>query len=98
MFCTVEQDIFLQNRANPAPKPGGINHVEVDTIGTDASAFRNKRRWTKRVSVRLPDPEGPTMPTTWPWPAPGSEDTELRCLMEQEAGHGEATVYAGVQG
>jgi Na+/proline symporter len=32
------------------------------------------------------------------WPAPGSEDTELRCLMEQEAGHGEATVYAGVQG
>jgi predicted ATPase len=31
------------------------------------------------------------------WPAPGSEDTELRCLMEQEAGHGEATVYAGVQ-
>ena len=31
------------------------------------------------------------------WPAPGSEDTELRCLMEQEAGHGEAEVYAGVQ-
>jgi acyl-coenzyme A synthetase/AMP-(fatty) acid ligase len=31
------------------------------------------------------------------WPAPGSEDTELRCLMEQEAGHGEATVYARVQ-
>jgi len=32
------------------------------------------------------------------WAAPGSEDTELRCLLEQEAGHGEATVYAGVQG
>ena len=30
------------------------------------------------------------------WPAPGSEDTELRCLMEQEADHGEAEVYAGV--
>jgi hypothetical protein len=25
------------------------------------------------------------------WPAPGSEDTELRCLMEQEADHGEAS-------
>jgi hypothetical protein len=32
------------------------------------------------------------------WPASGSEDTELRCLMEQEAGHGEAMVYARVQG
>jgi len=31
------------------------------------------------------------------WPAPGSEDTELRCLMEQEVCHGEAEVYAGVQ-
>jgi hypothetical protein len=38
------------------------------------------------------------LPRSWIWPAPGSEDTELRCLMEQEAGHGEATVYAGVQG
>jgi rubredoxin len=26
-----------------------------------------------------------------PWPAPGSEETELRCLMEQEADHGEAS-------
>ena len=25
------------------------------------------------------------------WPVPGSEDTELRCLMEQEADHGEAS-------
>ena len=32
------------------------------------------------------------------WPAPGSEDTELRCLMEQEAGHGETAIYARVQG
>jgi hypothetical protein len=32
------------------------------------------------------------------WPAPGSEDTRLRCLMEQEAGHGETAVYARVQG
>jgi hypothetical protein len=31
------------------------------------------------------------------WPAPGSEDTELRCLMEQEVRHGEKAVYAGVQ-
>jgi Flp pilus assembly protein TadD len=31
------------------------------------------------------------------WPAPGSEDTELRCLMEREADHGETEVYAGVQ-
>jgi hypothetical protein len=31
------------------------------------------------------------------WPAPGSEDTELRCSMEQEAGHGETSVYARVQ-
>jgi hypothetical protein len=32
------------------------------------------------------------------WPAPGSEDTELRCLMEQEAGHGEASeVHTRVQ-
>jgi hypothetical protein len=31
------------------------------------------------------------------WPAPGSEDTRLRCSMEQKAGHGEAEVYAGVQ-
>jgi hypothetical protein len=32
------------------------------------------------------------------WPAPGPEDTELRCLMEQEAGHGETAVHARVQG
>jgi len=31
------------------------------------------------------------------WPAPGSEDTELRCSTEQEADHGEAEIYAGVQ-
>jgi hypothetical protein len=31
------------------------------------------------------------------WPAPGSKDTELRCLMELEVGHGETEVYAGVQ-
>jgi len=31
------------------------------------------------------------------WPAPGSEDTELGVLMELEVGHGEASVYAGVQ-
>jgi hypothetical protein len=31
------------------------------------------------------------------WPAPGSEDTKLRCLVEQEADHGEKAVYAGVQ-
>ena len=31
------------------------------------------------------------------WPAPGSEDTELGALMELEVGHGEASVYAGVQ-
>src|SRR4051794_27449834 len=31
------------------------------------------------------------------WPAPGSEDTELGVLMEQEVGHGEAEVYARVQ-
>ena len=33
----------------------------------------------------------------YPWPAPGSEDTELGVLMEPEVGHGEAEVYAGVQ-
>jgi hypothetical protein len=32
-----------------------------------------------------------------PWPAPGSEDTELGVLMELEVGHGETEVYAGVQ-
>ena len=32
-----------------------------------------------------------------PWPAPGSEDTELGVLMEPEVGHGEAEVYTGVQ-
>jgi hypothetical protein len=32
-----------------------------------------------------------------PWPAPGSEDTELGVLMELEVGHGEASVYARVQ-
>jgi len=31
------------------------------------------------------------------WPAPGSKDTELRCLMELEVGHGETEVYTGVQ-
>jgi len=32
------------------------------------------------------------------WPAPGSKDTELRCLMEQEADHGEASeVHTRVQ-
>src|ERR1700742_3857238 len=32
------------------------------------------------------------------WTAPGSEDTELRCLMEQEADHGEASeVHTRVQ-
>jgi hypothetical protein len=31
------------------------------------------------------------------WPAPGSEDTELGVLMGPEGGHGETTVYAGVQ-
>jgi hypothetical protein len=28
-----------------------------------------------------------------PWPAPGSEDTELGVLMELEVRHGEAEVY-----
>jgi hypothetical protein len=32
-----------------------------------------------------------------PWPAPGSEDTELGVLMEPEVGHGETEVYARVQ-
>jgi hypothetical protein len=32
-----------------------------------------------------------------PWPAPGSEDTELGVLMEPEVGHGEAEVYTRVQ-
>ena len=32
-----------------------------------------------------------------PWPAPGSEDTELGVLMEPEVGHGETEVYSGVQ-
>jgi protein gp37 len=32
-----------------------------------------------------------------PWPAPGSEDTELGVLMELEVGHGETEVHAGVQ-
>ena len=31
------------------------------------------------------------------WPAPGSEDTKLGVLMEQEVRHGAAEVYAGVQ-
>ena len=50
--------------------------------------------------LRMGLKRGHKPPTAKPkiWPAPGSEDTELRCLMEQEAGHGEATVYAGVQG
>jgi hypothetical protein len=32
-----------------------------------------------------------------PWPAPGSEDTELGVLMELEVGHGETEVYPRVQ-
>ena len=45
---------------------------------------------------------GRMMITLWvdkdyPWPAPGSEDTELGVLMEPEVGHGETEVYAGVQ-
>ena len=32
-----------------------------------------------------------------PWPAPGSEDTELGVLVEPEVDHGEAEVYARVQ-
>jgi len=35
--------------------------------------------------------------TIVPWPAPGSEDTELGVLMEPEVGHGETEVYARVQ-
>jgi hypothetical protein len=31
------------------------------------------------------------------WPAPGSEDTKLRCLLELEVCHGATGVYAGVQ-
>lgn len=27
------------------------------------------------------------------WPAPGSEDTKLGCLLEPEVDHGEAEVY-----
>jgi hypothetical protein len=36
-------------------------------------------------------------PDSKPWPAPGSEDTELGVLMELEVGHGETEVYARVQ-
>jgi hypothetical protein len=32
-----------------------------------------------------------------PWPAPGSEDTELGVLMEPEVDHGAAEVYPRVQ-
>ena len=32
-----------------------------------------------------------------PWPAPGSEDTELGVFMGAEVGHGETKVYTGVQ-
>ena len=32
-----------------------------------------------------------------PWPAPGSEDTELGVFMRPEVSHGETKVYAGVQ-
>jgi hypothetical protein len=32
--------------------------------------------------------------TASPWPAPGSEDTELGVLMEPEVRHGEAEVHA----
>ena len=43
-------------------------------------------------------PEGkPVKSAPDDWPAPGSEDTELGVLMELEVGHGEASVYAGVQ-
>jgi hypothetical protein len=31
------------------------------------------------------------------WPASGSEDTELRCLMEPEVDHGATPIYARVQ-
>lgn len=31
------------------------------------------------------------------WPAPGSEDTKLRCLVELEVDHGATKIYAGVQ-
>jgi hypothetical protein len=31
-----------------------------------------------------------------PWPAPGSEDTELGVLMEPEVSHGKAEVYTRV--
>jgi thymidylate synthase len=65
-------------------------------IGDPWPNLRKLRRAEERIrqgnSVQVDRYEVPS------WPAPGSEDTELRCLMEQEAGHGEATVYAGVQG
>jgi len=32
------------------------------------------------------------------WPAAGSADTELSVMMEPEVCHGEAKIYAGVQG
>jgi len=31
------------------------------------------------------------------WPAPGSEDTKLRCLLELEVDHGATEIYSGVQ-
>src|SRR5436190_22713426 len=44
-----------------------------------------------------PDGQPTESPHLAKWPAPGSEDTELGVLMEQEVGHGATEVYTGVQ-
>jgi hypothetical protein len=65
---------------------------QVNAAGRPYAAARPRlslRRYVKQIAS-----SHRTIP---PWPAPGSEDTELGVLMEPEVRHGAAEVYAGVQ-
>jgi aminopeptidase-like protein len=62
-------------------------------------ALAQRRRFTYRLAI-WPETIGALCfldGRAGPWPAPGSEDTELGVLIEPEVGHGETEIYPRVQ-